>query len=165
MKTSQAELNELLTEYWKLRHETGMLFVFATISTDGSIRGLYGNSRKQAWDASSKYMTLYLCRLYVSRAVRSNRVFLVWIANRGCPAISFPGDFTSAYLPSASTTTQVGFHPLASPCSPRTKEWSHCRSSRSQCLQCFDSGFPVQNVQHPCTREDSHAKAEPSPSS
>ena len=83
MKTSQAELNELLTEYWKLRHETGMPSMFATISTDGSTRGLYGNSRKQAWDASSKYMTLYLCRLYVSRAVRSNRVFLVWISNRG----------------------------------------------------------------------------------
>lgn len=24
-KRSEAELNELLTEYWKLRHETGML--------------------------------------------------------------------------------------------------------------------------------------------
>lgn len=25
MKKSQTELNELLTEYWRLRHETGML--------------------------------------------------------------------------------------------------------------------------------------------
>jgi kinetochore protein Nuf2 len=25
LKKSEAELNELLTEYWKLRHETGMM--------------------------------------------------------------------------------------------------------------------------------------------
>jgi kinetochore protein Nuf2 len=31
LKRSEAELNELLTEYWKLRHETGTNHFFAYI--------------------------------------------------------------------------------------------------------------------------------------
>src|SRR5882724_8613690 len=48
-KKSEAELNELLTEYWKLRHETGRyLFTRRRLFTDQSLRrGIHGDISQQ----------------------------------------------------------------------------------------------------------------------
>jgi len=50
LKKSEAELNELFAEYWKLRHEAGK---YNTEMLDflrryGMIRHIHGNTREQA---------------------------------------------------------------------------------------------------------------------
>lgn len=59
LKKSEAELNLLLTEYWKLRYETGAFCVFCIRHSINDVwcRCIYGNSSKWAWDASSQYVT------------------------------------------------------------------------------------------------------------
>jgi hypothetical protein len=55
LKKSEAELNELLAEYWKLRHETGMtgpINVFRLAFDKFSLRCVYGNPCEQTQYAS-----------------------------------------------------------------------------------------------------------------
>jgi hypothetical protein len=47
LKKSEAELNELLAEYWKLRHETGNFFYSVCIHHSMISRGIHGNTREQ----------------------------------------------------------------------------------------------------------------------
>lgn len=60
LRKSQAELTELLTEYWRLRHETGECGVVRRYVALMSFRGLYGDSRQQARHASQEYMTVFV---------------------------------------------------------------------------------------------------------
>lgn len=55
LRKSEAELNELLAEYWRLRHETGEItqYLFDQFMTLNFCRRcLHGNSGKQAEHAS-----------------------------------------------------------------------------------------------------------------
>lgn len=51
LKKSETELNELLTEYWKLRHETGLISTRSdlvhTLKLLASYRSVHGNTCKQ----------------------------------------------------------------------------------------------------------------------
>src|SRR6267154_2342246 len=48
LKKSEAELNELLTEYWKLRHETGNFLTLCLHPLLNNIpRGVHGNTGEQ----------------------------------------------------------------------------------------------------------------------
>lgn len=62
MKSSQMELNELLAEYWKLRHETGAcdLFLHFMSFTNSRARGVYGNACEQAGHAGDEYVRMPL---------------------------------------------------------------------------------------------------------
>ena len=68
LKKSEAELNELLAEYWKLRRETGeyiCVLVMAAIQAGITHRFVYGDAGQQAEHACYIRMT-HLCSSHVS---------------------------------------------------------------------------------------------------
>jgi hypothetical protein len=53
LRKSEVEINELLAEYWKLRHETGRHHVvLKSVDTETLSRCVYGNPRQQVEHAS-----------------------------------------------------------------------------------------------------------------
>ncbi len=76
MKQSQIELNELLTEYWKLRYSTGACCVprasvlQLSMSLMSTCRGVYGDAGEQVGDAGHgdvicKAICMSMCTYYV----------------------------------------------------------------------------------------------------
>ena len=75
LKKSEAELNELLAEYWKLRRETGeyiYVLVIAAVQAGILHRCVYGDAGKQAEHTCYIRMThvcTYLVVTYLSNVI------------------------------------------------------------------------------------------------
>ena len=75
LKKSEAELNELLAEYWKLRRETGeyiCVLVIAAVQAGILHRCVYGNAGKQAEHACHIRMTHVCTYLVVTCLIECN---------------------------------------------------------------------------------------------
>jgi len=73
LKMSEGELNELLAEYWKLRHETGITSQSYGVGTHPTPRRIYGNSREQIKHASHHRLT---SAVLVDNTMQSHRCWV-----------------------------------------------------------------------------------------
>lgn len=91
MKQSQIELNELLTEYWKLRYSTGVCCVFrACIFQPSKLlmpasRGVYGDVGEQVGDAGHGDVICSTMGMCISCMCMCSVCILYWgVAGANC---------------------------------------------------------------------------------